>query len=55
MIDSNGEITNLSNAIKLEIIDGSKEIISLAYGKLSDIPKLNVLIGRDFYKVKFYF
>lgn len=48
LIDSNGEITNLSNAIKLEVIDGSKEIISLAYGKLSDIPKLNVLIGRDY-------
>ncbi|WP_029552519.1 hypothetical protein [Saccharolobus solfataricus] len=48
MIGSNGYITNLNNAIKLEVIDGSKEIISLAYGKISDIPKLDVLIGRDF-------
>ncbi|QGA54259.1 hypothetical protein GFS03_06560 [Sulfolobus sp. E5-1-F] len=48
LIGSNGDITNLSNAIKLEVVDGSKEIISLAYGKLSDIPKLNVLIGKDF-------
>ncbi|WP_422398131.1 hypothetical protein [Sulfolobus tengchongensis] len=29
-------------------MDGTKEVITLAYGKLSDIPRLDVLIGRNF-------
>ncbi|BDB97958.1 hypothetical protein [Saccharolobus caldissimus] len=48
LTDSNGRLTNLANAIRLEIVDGAKEIIPLAYGKLSDIPRLDILVGKNF-------
>lgn len=54
LTDSNGRLTNLANAIRLEIVDGAKEIIPLAYGKLSDIPRLDILVGKNFYKVKYF-
>ncbi|MEM4042060.1 MAG: hypothetical protein QXN58_04590 [Saccharolobus sp.] len=46
--DAKGNLTNLVNATRLEIIDGTREIIPLAYGKISEIPRLDVIIGRKF-------
>ncbi|AOL17585.1 hypothetical protein BFU36_01115 [Sulfolobus sp. A20] len=47
-MDAKGNLTNLINAVKLDIFDGSKETLSLAYGKLSEMPRLDVIVGSNF-------
>lgn len=45
---SNGTTTALWNAENLIVVDGREEVISLAYGRISNFIDLDILIGKNF-------
>lgn len=47
LMDASGNLTSLHSALKLVIFDGKREEISLAYGRISNIDKVEYLFGKN--------